>query len=182
MEEIDARTAVVINESRDFLYNGAYEFQIPGISIPAGRKWYQRTDGSQFALMNMNKYPQIVCRFDVERVDTFIPKLPAAMKIHVWEDIEGEPRCPPGVQIAFMKWVLRTQCIEVTARDDLDYWEAMAGRLKNCGAILILFDRLAKPYLHEIDCPQHFREAIECGPYTCAGIIGNLEQVEVALW
>ncbi|ECX5877020.1 hypothetical protein H0K60_004480 [Salmonella enterica] len=181
MENLEPRTSLIVNESLEFLENGAYEFQIPGVSIPPGRRWYQRTDGSQFALMNMNQDPQIVCRFDVERVDTFIPKLPTAMKIHVWEDTEGKPRCPSGVQISFLKWVLRTQCIEVSARDDLDYWQAMAGQLKNCGAILLLFNRQAKPHLREIDCPQQFREAIECCPYTCAGIIGNLEQVEVAL-
>jgi len=181
IENSDLRTRLLVAESLEFLRSGAYEFQIPGVKTPSGRMWYQRTDGSQFALMNMKTHPQLVCRFDVERIDTFIPKLPEAMRVYTWVDRAAEPECPDGTQAAFMSWMLRTEVIAVTHRDDLDYWQLMASQLQNFGAVLILFDRISKPYLREIDDAQTFREELEVNQFTRTGLIGNLDQLEAAL-
>lgn len=181
MQNTDLRKALVISESLDFLERGAYEFQIPGVAIPSGRKWYQRTDGSQFALMNMNNAPHIACRFDVERVDTFIPKLPAAIRVNAWEDLYAYPQCPPAIQTAFLEWILRTHCIAITFRDNFDYWEKMARKLKGNGFMLILFDRMRKPYFREFKCARSFRREIELCPLMRTGLIGTIEQLEAAL-
>ncbi|WP_213713004.1 hypothetical protein [Cedecea lapagei] len=182
MELDKLKKAVLVNETLEFFESGVYEFKISDLDVPAGRKWFMRTDGSQFALINMVDAPQIACRFDVKQVDTFIPRIPTALKIRVWEDDQSELKCPRGTQTAFMEWVLRTECIVINYRDDLDYWEVMAGRLKRrLGIVFILFNRDVKPYLREIRCEKKLRQWLEHFPCSCSAILGRMEQVEHAL-
>lgn len=182
MEPKELRKALLVNETMDFLEGGVYEFQIPGINMSVWQKWYMRTDGSQFALINLQGKPQIVCRFDMRQIDTFIPKLPTALKIHAWQDDQSERKCPRGTQTAFMEWVLRTECIAINYLDDLEYWKTMARRLKKkFGVKLILFDREEKPYLREVNSEALLCQSLELFPYSCMGILGRMEQVERAL-
>ncbi|MRS17005.1 hypothetical protein GJV06_19170 [Enterobacteriaceae bacterium RIT691] len=182
MELNELRKRALVDEATEFFKRGVYEIQIPGIDTVAWRQWYMRTDGSQFALVNLGDEPQIVCRFDMRQVDTFIPKLPTALKIHAWQDYQSERKCPHGTQTAFMEWVLRTECIVINYRDDLEYWECMARRLKRrSGVVLILFDREEKPYLREVSSETELRQSLELFPYACSGILGRIDQVEEAL-
>lgn len=176
------RKAVVVNETIEFLARGVYEFQIPGRDVSVWQKWYMRTDGSQFALVNLEEEPQIVCRFDVRQVDTFIPKLPTALQVHTWQDGLAVHKCPRGTQTAFMEWVLRTECIAINYRDDLEYWKIMARRLKKrFGVMMVLFNREEKPYLREVRTERELFQTLEFSPYSCTGILGRIDQVEDAL-
>lgn len=182
MELKELRKAVLVNETMEFLAGGVYEFQIPGMNLSVWQKWYMRTDGSQFALINLKGEPQILCRFDMRQIDTFIPKLPTALKVHTWQDDQTEHKCPRGIQTDFMEWVLRTECIAISYRDDLEYWEVMARRLKRrFGVVLILFNRDEKPYLREVRCEKELHQSLELFPYSCTGILGRMEQIEEAL-